>query len=313
MNNNPATVHDLCISLLSDFGWYLLPDFGIAHKYSTNDYKDLEDNIENGMSKPIIIPVHVNNNGEYESSIEQHKNKAVLINYYIEANDFILFGYNTVAKPFITALDPSGNDLYRIFSSFNENDGYICISRVIALPADDTGVQISNDYINKSAEIHFMVFSAMDLLLNTIGDDSAFFLLDGAQIDNSIEWFEKYLFKMHEMHSEYVYRYQKEDKSLKEKLEDVSDSVWDEICQEAFRIEQESWENPPELVNFKSTFAWCRKQSPEDLEAARQVDNQYDPECLGRMQQSLHVYLERITVHTREMKLLADYILQYRL
>ena len=100
------------------------------------------------------------------------------------------------------------------------------------------------------------------------------------------------------------------DDSSWEKINAVNDEIWTGLRTEGLRLQHTP--DVPWLFNW-DTFEHDRKKSPKELQIERDIDAEYDSDCLLRYRKSLEFYLKRIELYPETMRLLVDYLSQYRL
>jgi hypothetical protein len=195
-----STVNELYQDLLSS-GWgHTSEEPSLVKEFVPSDYPFLRENISQARMNVIIISLRMNENGEYESDISSdYADQCIIERYIIPFNSSEVF---TTIKPLIfDVLDPNGDDKYRIFITYQEQEGfaYIQFDRLIVLPSDI-------EYINKSAEVHWQLGVAFDLFFTTFGNDSYSYFLDGEEYSNSLDWLFSFMNKMHDLHPECVWK-----------------------------------------------------------------------------------------------------------
>jgi len=197
------TVNELYQDLLST-GWeHFQDDPSLKKEFHANDFPLISENLSE--APPLVgIQLRENQNGEYESDINNDYEEQIVVMRYLfpfSNGDTAKVLFETYQQLIFDSLDPNGHNAYRIFITLQEygEQSIIQIDRVIMLPEDI-------EYINKSAEVHWQLGTALRLFCSTMGDDSYTYFLSGEKVESPLDWIFGFINKMHDLYPEFVWK-----------------------------------------------------------------------------------------------------------
>jgi TPR repeat protein len=253
-----VTVNSLCQALLCN-GWAPTGNRSDIRKtFSTGEYKDLSDNLGGETIDFVKISLDVNEEGEYVKAFEDdelRRNKIISFIDSIQTDELTNLQYNKI-KPILDDLDDT-KQIYSFHTSLQnleERGEVIIVSRNIFLPVYDGEIPVDPDYVNKSAEVYFLLKSGLTIYL--ISSLAGEFKLDGNNITNSVEWFIKYLRKLHDLYPEHV-------KCIDEtKIAAVNRYVaYNDFCRELLG---DGWVCNQNSTNLEHRYSFCDYENLRD-------------------------------------------------
>jgi hypothetical protein len=187
-------------------GWeHLGNDVSIGRSFSAGNYADLRDSGATDLGRLIRIGLELSESGEVEGDIGSMGD--IIIPIYSafsigtgRSDDAVSKFITEAGEKYLSAFDPVACSYRQFFELMHyEGQKFATLRRAIVLPE---GV----DYVNKSAEIVFLLSMGFELFLLAFATGETSLKLNGEKVEDPAVWFERYLSKLRSLYPEYMWR-----------------------------------------------------------------------------------------------------------